>query len=602
MLKLFEIFAENSHFDYDNALLKVPVKFRDQLQFKGKKVDYDKFTTFVLKEGQYVPLMFVPDAENLVTINMYPLISIGMAELLSTSCQLGDASLSLFESALFDEDVLYSDFEHYKNYCDFVHFDQDNFENNKGEISVVLSLRSDYTNCQFERIRRLSSLMIACYHSNPKTFCEFLLESMKFIYSTCSLWTTPIEKLASVRADSGDVGMFNMKELISLSYLNPKKIGYTVPDGDKKHYISNCRGLAIYAYLILFFSVYKHFGVANSSLCADIGIGNKNYEDYIQEKFKECIGDDYVGRYYKSGKARLREYNGVEAIALHASGNIGGSSANLYTLSDGKKVVRDIYENEILFRRANKVTFTKVTDGLLLRNASTYYTSIFYLDGLFHSAVKFKAIKDEACQNALDKVGVNKEITSIPVKEHLARVAELGTKYNEELNKLNSSYETDIEDYKKKIEEYERLLSSKTDIITNLTSELKDVKAQLLSYYSEDDDDIVVLDDFISLEDAVDYINQFTTILVGGRYDILTKLESIGWTNVKQVSDQNLMNSTPSNADFFCMNTKFISHKLVRVIESKYENQKSQMFYYNGTNIENLVYCTYNFIRKWVES
>lgn len=602
MLNLFKEFNETAGGLIESSIMSLPVKFRDQLCFKGQKVDYDNLTKFVLRKGKYLPLLCTPkQEEDDVIIDMYPLICVGMAEILAISAQVGDTTIRKFEAALYTDDILFSDIERYSRFNKFLSVSEDCFKTNKDEISIILSLRTDYANCCFESIRRITAMMIACKHSNPKLFCEFILESMKFAYSNCSLFTTPLEKLAGIKGSStNDLERYSLKDVVTLSSISPKRIGYTVPNTKSKKYISSCRGLGIYAYLILFFSIYEKFGVVNSSYTIDIGICDDSYKELLQKKFIDCLGDDYVGRYYRNGKTKFREYDSDTVSSLDYSGNIGGSSSIPYKLSDGRLISRDAYENDLLFRRANRVTYNKVTDGLFLRNTNIYYVDIFLLDGLYHSVVKFSAIKSDAFTNIVDKFKLHERETMITKEQFDNEMDKLCTRYNNMLQNVQESNKKLTEDYEAKIKEYERIIASKSNIIDNLTENLRDANVQLQSYYSDDCCEEVV-EPTISLQEALNYINQFAVVLVGGRNDILPKLEEIGWLNVRQISDQNILNSTPIKADFFCMNTKFISHKIVRSVESKYQDQKSQMYYYNGTNVENLVFCTYEFIRKWVE-
>lgn len=104
----------------------------------------------------------------------------------------------------------------------------------------------------------------------------------------------------------------------------------------------------------------------------------------------------------------------------------------------------------------------------------------------------------------------------------------------------------------------------------------------------------------IPLEDMIDFLNGFKFTMVGGRDELLSKLKEIGWTNVAQISSESASN-TAMQSDFFCINTRFISHKIVRLVESDYASQRDQMFYYNGTNIQLLVQVCYDFVTAWFE-
>ena len=83
--------------------------------------------------------------------------------------------------------------------------------------------------------------------------------------------------------------------------------------------------------------------------------------------------------------------------------------------------------------------------------------------------------------------------------------------------------------------------------------------------------------------------------------ELPSKLEELGFTNFIQIDHRRAVSSTPVACDFFCINTQFISHKLVKSVQESYQNMTSQMFYYNGTNVDYLIRTAYDFISNWME-
>jgi len=66
-----------------------------------------------------------------------------------------------------------------------------------------------------------------------------------------------------------------------------------------------------------------------------------------------------------------------------------------------------------------------------------------------------------------------------------------------------------------------------------------------------------------------------------------------------QIDHRRAVSSTPEACDFYCINTAFVSHKLVRNVQSRYPSLVNRMFYYNGTNVENLIKSAYSFVKQW---
>jgi hypothetical protein len=87
--------------------------------------------------------------------------------------------------------------------------------------------------------------------------------------------------------------------------------------------------------------------------------------------------------------------------------------------------------------------------------------------------------------------------------------------------------------------------------------------------------------------------------MIGGRFDLCDKLKGVG-LEVFCIDEESATGSTLPTSDFFVINTKFISHKVVRMVQSQYKNQLDTFLYYNGTNIDNLIRASYDFIYQWL--
>lgn len=608
-MHLFEDYIKGAAIDIEQTVPRVSVKYRDQLCFKGVKVDYDKFTHFVLRDGKYLPLFYIGDVKDSdVVFNMYPLICVGMAELLAVSSNANDDVLLSFCDDLTNEGIV----PNAKSLLDFTKIIKDSsFKSNDFEFEILCALRSDFTNCSFNTIKRFVSMLSCCYFTNTKLFCEIVLEVMKYAYTVCSIFTTDLSRIKSVRCSEHDLERFSLSSVTTFSSVRPKRIGYTVPCGKSKHYISNCRGLGIYSFIILLFCVYEKFGEALSSLCADIKVSNDDTKNFIQKQFVKCLGDDFVGKYYKTGDNKVKLSDSATVFPLILQGRLPVNSGTVYKLEDGTKVTRDMYENEILWKKANHIIFTKIKDGLFIRNTDTYYTSIsdiysalyccFVENEISYSNIERLVCLDDDYINSVIDDYINSVIEKKLSKANTASsVDKLQSKYKNEVDRLNDENKKSCESYEKKIEELNAIIASKSNIIDQLSSELKDNREYIRGYYF---DEQTISDDTsseLNLCDIVNYLNQFKITMIGGRSELVAKLEEQGLKGVVQIDSENMVNGTPIQSDFFCINTKFISHKVIRSVESKYKDQKSQMFYFNGTNVEALLRSCYSFITEWV--
>jgi hypothetical protein len=94
--------------------------------------------------------------------------------------------------------------------------------------------------------------------------------------------------------------------------------------------------------------------------------------------------------------------------------------------------------------------------------------------------------------------------------------------------------------------------------------------------------------------------------MLGGREGFAQKLEDTGWTSVTQIFNSNnpVLSSDASsrpNIDFIIICTKFVSHNLVRSMESKFSDLTDRIIYFNGTNVDYLTRVTVDFIKKYME-
>ena len=152
------------------------------------------------------------------------------------------------------------------------------------------------------------------------------------------------------------------------------------------------------------------------------------------------------------------------------------------------------------------------------------------------------------------------------------------------------------------------MTEQKSQINIQLSEKVASLNSRLSSFFCEDEleDDAEEVVVEITQEERLNYLNGFSFLLVGGREGLAQKLEDIGWTSITQIFNSNspVLSSDASsrpNIDFIVINTKFVSHNLVRAVESRFGDLSDRVIYFNGTNVDYLSRVTIDFIRKYME-
>lgn len=597
-MKFYDDYVEAAGMMESKVVPIIKVKFRDNLCLYGKKLPYEDFTKFVVRDGKYLPLFYVKDVhKDDLIIDMHPLISIGAIELLALDANLGDLSIRDFCRSVSGENLI--DTKDKLKMVENAVSDKGIYENSN-ELLILSAMRSDYVTCSFTTMGTGINLLTCAYLSDKKLYAKAIMDLVKFSHKYSRVFT------------GGEIGMRSFTTLdvrmlsaglnggIPKSSLNPKRIGYTIPGMSKKHYISSCRGLGIYAFLILAACIWEKFSEPVSKSLASSDAITQGYKDQLQSCFKGCLGDDFIGSYYKTGVFNIKKYDKTTALPIILQNHVPMNPTSVYKLEDGSKVVRDAYENDILFKKAHRVAYRGV-DGFIYRNSGTYYTD---LDDLLGCAYRcFLAYGDDGSEDEKRWLKAHGKRLSEEYDQRLKSASNrLQERYKGEIETLKESHQKYCESADKKVEELSNIIASKSDIISKLTAELKEMHEKFDSYYCEGDESESVLEDgVVSLEEMVAYLNEFKLTMIGGRIDILQKLQEYGCTGVVQVDSETALKGTTQNTDFFCINTQFVAHKVIRLVESRYKCQKDQMFYFNGTNTEALIKSAYDFIKKWMD-
>lgn len=592
-------------------------KVRDNLQINGKRIPFADITTFVLKDGFYIPAFCCEEIkEDDIKIDMIPFLCVGMSELtaMSITKESYDKELPVDLLDLIKWD--YYDLEDYKRVRN--ELSQDSLTDNKNPMYIPLNMTSRFVDYRYEWICECAQSLYLQSRLSEREFISSLMDCVDGLYNTGLPFFLGISMTDKERLGSNQLNLFDglkpnsPKQAQNTLYsLFPnlqqypkegmvfKKMGYCV--NDDKYYISDCRGLSIYAFLIVMYAIYEVFGDTKilGSHIFEHGMDYDEVNDCLSYNllscFKNCLGNDFIGKYFELGRFHISKcsYEGNYYVIGH-----------MRSVATGSKMIKGVpkqqYENEIVFRKAFGMQRTANYNRDGHDDTGIHYFSVFELLGFLDRSFNVDTVVDAAESQRLISdterqikklVSENERLTSIA-----ADYKQLKSKEAEK-----SDYQKLLEDRDKRIKELEYQLSVKSGIIENMTQELKEEKTKNRNIFLEE---TVENEDFaseisVSQAEMIDYLNNFRILMIGGRNDLLDKLADMGWTNVDQLTKENT-NAVGSKADFFCVNTKFVAHRLVCMVESAYPDRRDQMLYYNGTNTDKLIQVCYQFVKNWM--
>lgn len=606
-------------------------KVRDNLQINGKRIPFADITTFVLKDGFYIPAFCCEEIkEDDVKIDMIPFLCVGMSELtaMSITKESYDKELPVDLLDLIKWD--YYDLEDYKRVRN--ELSQDSLTDNKNPMYIPLNMTSRFVDYRYEWICECAQSLYLQSRLSEREFISSLMDCVDGLYNTGLPFFLGISMTDKERLGSNQLNLFDglkpnspkqaHHEALASCVLDTdhkntlyslfqnlqqypkegmvfKKMGYCV--NDDKYYISDCRGLSIYAFLIVMYAIYEVFGdtkILGSHIlehCMDHDEINDCLSYNLLSCFKNCLGNDFIGKYFELGRFHISKcsYEGNYYVIGH-----------MRSVATGSKMIKGVpkqqYENEIVFRKAFGMQRTANYNRVGHDDTGIHYFSVFELLGFLDRSFNVDTVVDAAESQRLIS-DTERQIKKL-VSEN-ERLISIAADYKQLKSKEaeKSDYQKLLADRDKRIKELEYQLSVKSGIIENMTQELKEEKTKNRNIFLEE---TVENEDFaseisVSQTEMIDYLNNFRILMIGGRNDLLDKLADMGWTNVDQLTKENT-NAVGSKTDFFCVNTKFVAHRLVCMVESAYPDRRDQMLYYNGTNPDKLIQVCYQFVKNWM--
>lgn len=586
--------------DMSKIIPKLKVRLREELSLGGRKISYMDFTKFVNRDGHYTPLVCCPKVEETdVVLDFAPLLNVGVAELLSMLSFEGDfvniKYLGWLTDLEFAEDwyaMLEQVNKMFSGYGDMIN----------PTLALSESLRSSLIDYRFNMVRRIYSTLQALRLINPKSYCIALMEGMKVSFSAISMFMNPKVAFCHDSRRRYPTAQFVWESRSAEVHSRFGAIKYTPEGSDRERKISDGRGLGISALCLFILDIYNRYG-DRSGVVNFVPLTNPSSRRRVTEMFEACLGDDFTGRYLRNGHYRLMDC-GTRIISL-------GNEANMITVDcqDRKRlhnieVGRGFIEAHILWKYAVGAKDFECT-GILPPVDCTYGTRVDYAHVCLDFAFSNRGMK--MSKEAVEEYG-NEIIDSV-----LQRINVDGTldRYRADMEKTARDgilkAQKIAEDYQRENEELTNRLSvanlaigQKQNIIDQLREEVKSLKTKVQSIYSDEDveGDQGVAED-VSTEEMLSFVNQFRVVVVGGIDSMQQRLEEAGFTNLYFLNNERILNNTRVNGDFFCICTKFVSHKVVYGVEVSYSDQSDSFFYFNGTNVDVFLRTCYKFMHDW---
>ena len=578
---------------------KIHYKLRnDYMSINGERLYYDDIFKLVCKKSgksySYLPSFMVEDiSDNDIVLDGFPFYLIGLVDTMLFHDGSDILSTDLFSyvtSVIIADDLKGKSFDEVIQNLTSLLSDKD-----RHKFFVCLqAIRGTNIDSSLPRVRKFVNLMVYQYIFDKRSLFETFFSLFDYLQLFFEL---DISGDLFCDINSGSRAIKSCED--NLSYLSYSYSRYSYKSRDKKYYISNGRGISASLLSIFYAYFYNKFRCSNSYV--------ETTSDYLDSfipklnnRIRRCIGDDLIATFITNKNCNFKDLSQTYITALSYYDDITdvpktrnkGERSNVYF--NDEKVDRDIFENLVLYKkslfkmnRSLKEIYTN-TDGKNM-NYFSFNELTRYLGALFIEAFK-------------NGILVKDEVEVIDIKKYESQIDTLKTSISDYKSQLRSQEDNIslIEDLKKENQQQKDLLESKSNIISDLTAEVKRLNEELQSCYTEDefddDDDEVT----ISIEEMVEFLSDFKIQILGGRSNLSEKLKSFGLCNINQIANHNIFSNTAINADFIVINTKFISHKLVRIAQERYKSKLDCFIYYNGTNPDGLIKACYDYINNWL--
>ena len=586
-----------------SKLPKFNAKYRNTFCVTDKKIDYDDLSKVLISNIdnniKITPIPFVnkSSTENnddviLDYIGVYTIGALECLYLTICSDNIGITSnyVTKFNEMLVncirDKEIIQS-FSDIETIFDFVH--EAYYDNTKYAkiFNIFLSLRNNYTDYFYDTLMSYSNILMAIWILDKRTYWQIFFDIMEFSSILMTIlfkdYINDKHKIMSTMANY----LLSQDNSVLSNDFNFNIIKYKDQNNVTTiNKITNCRAISIFMCMSLYYRLIYNYGY---NVLSDyiISYNNVNILNYIDTSISKFLGNDSQYEILTGITTHKGIRIDTNGVLVHIDDN-----TDIYKVN-GIKITKDQYEESVLFSKKYKI------NNIINTSVNLHYSNITkFLGGVaemwYLSSVT--SLINNASKNELDFL--NNKILEL--------TAELTT-YKNKINIIKQEYEEkqiqEIKQLKQKLLEAQEIIKSKNETINNLVNKNKELNKFIANIY---DDDSIIEDTnnitSLSIEDMIKQLNEFNILLVGGRTELPSKLNELGWNNIKQVDKNNLSTgvSTSNLVDFYIINTKFISHplyyKIISITNPEY------IINFNGTNPQKLVEITYNFITKFFEN
>ena len=593
------------------------IKFRDELCLTGKRYNYDDLSKVKVayKDTDFIiePLIFTTDKTKDVThsLDYAGVYTIGVAEILflvilKDTGVIGEILNNLYNSSLniwedYSEVIktLYKISPSYENEYNKQYFEM---------LQISLAMRTDYTLDGYSIILQLINILLIIWFTDKRKYWQIWFEIMNF----CKPFLLSILKEEIIEEHKeiiiSEFGISDNKSIeekidLLLNFYNSidywikptdvyfNKFEYTVPTINNTRHITCCRGIAIHLSVKLYLEFLSNFGYMRSNEPPRFNYKDVRYINYLDKIIKNCIGNDIQSKVLKGiniNKPYLLEGSGYY---LYSEKQI----TNKYNISNCD-MPKDLYENFVLFMKAN---FNKIPNGDYFHTGNHFmqYCSFHSLCG----AIGFILYSGKN----LFLVDTSKFVRKIEsLEQEKAKLKNENDKIKKSIMEIKNTtvHIDEISSLQEEVKKLQQLVESKTNIIENLTIKNKELSNLFTNIFDEDSiTDEEIEESQVSQEEMIQTLNSFNFTFIGGRNELLQKLSDLSWTNIVQYGKDDIakLSGSTSQSDFYVVNTKFISHSLFHKVESVDNISNDVIIYYNGTNVDKLIYTCYEFIQNY---
>lgn len=586
---------------FTDALPNLAAKYKDYISLKGKHLSYTDFTRFFVKNGYYTPLLALSDNdwEESDVVDLLPAICVGCAEIASALDSMVHADISysyLYRAVLLTKPLNFITQMRLFNSAGLATYKTDD----SLDYNLLFSLKTPFLDSSFEQVKDIANVLFMLAKTDQRLFTRMVVDLAYVAYACIPAFIGVANIPKSIK---DNVDMFGLRFCMTSKpkdYWKFKAVGYEV--ANTKYWATDGRGFSIMLTCLFFGHLYN--------LCAEqvtprtvIIPFDQSVLKMFNNRINECIGDDWVGKFISNRPTKLRKSVEDSSILYHLGIN---QTTTVKVGTGSEKVLKDLYESNLFASKACGVKrsisiptcYSSPKDiynaiHIMYEKPDNYIASK-YVDKLIGACSLdgdgyFISFDDSVAKKYLS-METSDDAELLQVKSELRqKTVELEAVQNR-LKKLESDFESE-----RKLLQHQ--LDNKSEIITNLSEEIIELNREISSYYSDDEPNLQECASQVTLETAINAIKPYKILLVGGHFDMLSKLAKYGLDeNIRQVFDLSKING--ENTDFICVNTTFTSHSLISRVKAEYTDFLEKLFYFNGTNVEVFIRSAYDFLMK----